>query len=224
VNPEEKLAEVARRLEGRYGAEAFRGRKNPLPSLVQTILSQNTNDRNRDRAYTSLRMRFDDWDEVRIAKPEEVEEAIRVGGLGEQKAARIQYALEWARLRFGGYDLSGLCAGDPSDVEATLRELPGVGPKTAKVVLLFSCGFDLFPMDTHVTRICTRLGFIRPKMDSSKAHEHMDGLVPKGKSFSLHLNMIRLGREICSARTPNCGICPLLDLCPSGRKLRKKST
>jgi endonuclease-3 len=224
LTPREKLDTISRRLETRYGADEFRGKKNPLPSLVQTILSQNTNDRNRDAAYTSLLMRFDNWEAIRIARTESVEDAIRMGGLAAQKAVRIQYALNWAKREFGGYDLSSLCEGSPGEVESRLRELPGVGPKTAKVVLMFSCGFDLFPMDTHVTRVCTRLGFIRPNMDSPKAHEHMAGLMPKGTSLSLHLNMIRLGREICSARKPRCGECPLNDLCAFGKKTLKKST
>jgi endonuclease-3 len=223
LTPREKLVEVSRRLEARYGRETFRGRKNPLPSIVQTILSQNTNDRNRDAAYTSLLMKFDDWEEVRKAPVGAIEKAIRVGGLGAQKAARIKNVLNWARKTFGSYDLRALCEEDPREMESMLRALPGIGPKTAKVVLMFTCGFDLFPMDTHVTRVSARLGFIRPKMDSSRAHDLMAEIVPKGKSLSLHLNMIRLGREICGARKPRCEGCPLNDLCPYGKRVLKKS-
>jgi len=183
------------------------------------VLSQNTNDRNRDVAYARLRERFSSWDEVRDADEDEVEEAIRPGGISRVKARRIQAILR----AIGDDDLSELATEPLEEARAELTALPGVGRKTAACVLLFSYGRPDVPVDTHVYRVGTRLGLFRPKASFDEAHDEMLRLVGDDpeEAYEVHVGLIRHGRRICTARNPRCGECPLLSLCPYGKARRR---
>jgi endonuclease-3 len=200
-------------LEKEYGLPR-RGRpRNPLDILIETILSQNTSDQNRDRAYQRLKTRFPRWEEVLEAKTIPIVSAIRPGGLAEQKARRILEILHWIKKREGKLSLSFLRKMDSEEIKKMIGPLKGVGPKTLHCLLLFGLRREAFPVDTHIHRIGKRLGFIPERMDAEKAHEWMSPLIPKEKSLSLHLNLIRFGRSICKARNPLCDVCFLSDEC-----------
>ncbi|MEN8240711.1 MAG: endonuclease III [Chloroflexota bacterium] len=196
-----------------YGRPEWR---NPLPALdelISTILSQNTNDVNRDRAFDALRAAIPTWEAVRDASEEQVIEAIKPAGLANQKGPRIQNALrEITRLR-GSLDLTFLKELPVAQASEWLLQFKGVGPKTAAIVLLFSLGLPAFPVDTHVYRITGRLGLRPEKMNANQAHPHMESLLPPETYYPAHLNIIRLGREICQARKPRCAECPLQANC-----------
>lgn len=196
-----------------YGEPIWR---NPLPAideLVSTILSQNTNDVNRDKAFDSLRAQFPTWEEVRDALTEAVIEAVRVAGLANQKGPRIQQVLREITAERGSLDLSFLADWDVEEARAWLTKFNGVGPKTAAIVLCFSLGKPAFPVDTHVYRVSGRIGLRPEKMSVELAHPHLESLFPPETYYAAHLNIIRLGREICQARKPNCPGCPLNHLC-----------
>ncbi len=210
------LARIAVMLEGRYGTHKLtRMRPDPLDTLIETILSQNTNDRNRDAAYETLRARFATWADAAGAKPGELGKAIRKAGLWRSKAASIQRALAWANERFGGYSLEGLRRMDTGEITAGLLSIKGVGAKTAHVVLAINLGRDVLPVDTHCLRLLKRFGILPPDTGLEKAHSLMEGMAGKGRALSLHLNLIRHGREVCSARSPKCASCFLAAICPS---------
>jgi endonuclease-3 len=185
----------------------------PLDQLISTILSQNTNDTNRDRAFQALCRRFSSWEEVRDAEPESVIEAIRPAGLANQKGPRIQEVLREITRQRGSLDLDFLSALPSEQVLSWLQSFKGVGPKTASIVLLFSLGKPAFPVDTHIYRVTGRLGLRPARMNVEQAHSFLAELFPSDAYYALHLNLIRLGREICQARKPNCPICPLKQVC-----------
>jgi endonuclease III len=190
--------------------------RNPLPAideLVSTILSQNTNDVNRDRAFNSLRAKFPTWEQVRDAKIEAVVAAIRPAGLANQKGPRIQEVLRSITVERGDLDLSFLADLSLEEARAWLTRFNGVGPKTAAIVLCFSLGMPAFPVDTHIYRVTGRIGLRPERMTVEQAHPHLEALFPPETYFAAHLNLIRLGREICGARKPLCGKCPIRDLC-----------
>ncbi len=187
----------------------------PLDILILTILSQNTNDRNRDKAFAALRNRFPTWEAVRDAPTEEVVEAIRPSGLANQKGPRLQNVLRQISAERGDLNLDFLADMPLEDARAWLMKFKGVGPKTAAIVLLFSLHMPAFPVDTHIYRVSGRLGLRPPKMSVEKTHEHLEALFPPETYFDAHLNLIRLGREICRARKPRCEACPLREMCPS---------
>ncbi|MGQ9559400.1 MAG: endonuclease III domain-containing protein [Candidatus Oleimicrobiaceae bacterium] len=209
-----RTAQVTCLLEEAFGEPRWHGPADPLDVLIRTILSQNTNDRNRDLAYDALRARYPRWELLLDAPVEEIAAAIRVAGLSNQKSARIKQILAWIAHRYGALDLRPICAQPPGEVIDTFMRLKGIGIKTISVVLMFACGHDIFPVDTHVHRICLRLGLVPPGSSAEKTHRLMQPLVPQGKAYSLHMNLLRLGRSICRARTPNCQACPLRTLCP----------
>jgi endonuclease-3 len=188
----------------------------PLDELILTVLSQHTSDLNAERAFADLRAAYPDgWSEVVVAPTSEVADAIRSGGLANSKAPRIQAILEEVRSREGGFDLSGLGGLTDADARAYLTTLPGVGPKTAAVVLSFALGRDTIPVDTHVHRVTRRLGLVPPKASAERADRLLHDAVPDGLRTPLHVAFIRLGREICKAPVPRCAQCPLKDLCPT---------
>lgn len=209
------LVEVARQLREAFGLIRERQRGNPLDLLVRTILSQNTSDRNRDRAYAALRRRFPTWEEVLAAREEEVAEAIQGAGLHRQRAARLKAVLGRIRDEQGALSLDFLSRLRDDEAAAWLLSLPGVGKKTAYVVLLFGFDRPFFPVDTHIQRVTARLGLTDGRGDP---HDALRPLVPPGEERELHLHLIRLGREVCRPRKPRCPVCPLLKLCPSGQK------
>ncbi len=215
----EKLNEIRQRLIDAFGMPEWRDPLPPVDELVSTILSQNTNDDNRDAAFQNLVACFDDWQSVMNANTEEVVDAIRTAGLGNQKGPRIQKALKAIATATDG-NLSLEFLRDLSHEEARnwLMNLKGVGPKTAAIVLLFSMGIPAFPVDTHIYRVTGRLG-IRPQgLSVVKTHAYLEACIPKDAYYDLHLNLIRLGREVCGARKWHCYRCPLVDLCEFDQK------
>jgi endonuclease-3 len=211
--PEQLAQAVNQRLIEYYGFPEWRNPLPPLDELVSTILSQNTNDNNRDRAFQALRRRFPTWELVRDAPEAAVIEAIRPAGLANQKGPRIQAVLREITAERGGLDLEFLQEMETEEAHDWLMRFKGVGPKTTAIVLLFSLGKPAFPVDTHIYRVSGRLGLRPQNMNSDQAHVHLQALFSSEAYYPAHLNMIHLGREICQARKPNCPVCPLQDLC-----------
>ena len=204
---------VHQKLLDLYGYPEWR---NPLPALdelISTILSQNTNDRNRDIAFGNLRQRFPEWEMVRDADVEDIIEAIRTAGLANQKGPRIQNILKQITVENGSLDLSFLENFTEEEVKSWLLKFKGVGLKTASIVMQFSLNIPAFPVDTHIYRVTGRIGLRPKKMNADQAHIHLAGLFPSDSYKTAHLNLIRLGREICHPRKPECKICPLNNLC-----------
>ena len=212
-DPEKKVREIDRILEGIFGIPDFGRDNKPLDTLINPILSQNTNDTNRDRAYANLREQFPTWEDVLDADPQDIADAIRVGGLSNQKSVRIKNVLAWIKDTYGELNIDFICDMDPEEVIGIFSKLKGVGLKTINVLLMFACGKDVFPVDTHILRISKRLDLVPANASADKAHEVMGELCPEGKAFSLHINMIRFGRTVCHARKPECRECPLIDYC-----------
>jgi endonuclease III len=209
-----KLRAIRDRLRREYGRPVLRPHRAPVDELVLTVLSQNTNDRNRDVAYGRLRERFATWDEVRDAPVAEIEEAIRPGGLAPTKAVRIKQILG----EIGDDDLSWMEEAPLSEARDYLCDLPGVGRKTAACVLLFSYGRPEVPVDTHVYRVGTRLGLWPAKTPLERAHDELLRLVDPEDAYEIHVLLIRHGRRTCTARNPACAECPLRRMCPEGRR------
>ena len=221
MNPLETLAqEVYRRLSQSYGQPTWRSPLPALDELISTILSQNTNDVNRDRAFASLVDRFPSWSAVRDADPAQVVEAIRSAGLANQKGPRIQAILREITAQHGSLDLSFLSRLPPDEARRWLLRFKGVGPKTAAIVLLFSMGIPAFPVDTHIHRVALRLGLLPARSTAEAAHDVLEELFPPLNYYDLHLNLIRLGRDICHARRPDCPRCFLNDVCAFYRVTR----
>ena len=205
---------IARRLRDVYGVPARPPHGRPIEELVLTVLSQSTNDRNRDVAYARLRDRFDGWEAVRHAPVEEVEEAIRPGGISHVKSRRIQDLLD----AIGDpLDLAWLREAPVPESQAFLCRLPGVGRKTAACVLLFSYGLRDVPVDTHVGRVGRRLGLLGEGVPFDVLHEQMTSITPPGQELELHMNLLRHGRRTCHARLPDCPACVLRRMCPAAR-------
>jgi len=212
-SPRQLAREVHRRLLAVYGEPTWRDRKPPVDELVSTILSQNTNDLNRDRAFETLRKRFPTWEAVRDAKPRQVVSAIRVAGISNQKGPRIQAALRAITDERGRLELDFLRKQPPEAVRAWLLQIEGVGPKTAAIVMQFALDMPAFPVDTHIHRVSGRIGLRPPKAGREKSHEILAGLFAPETYYAAHLNLIRHGREICKAGRPRCEQCSLTDLC-----------
>jgi endonuclease-3 len=206
-------SKINERLLDFFGQPVWRTPLPPVDELVSTILSQNTNDTNRDRAFEALRQRFPNWEAVRDADPVDVVAAIRPAGLANQKGPRIQQVLKEISQERGALDLNFLKDMPLEDARAWLKKFKGVGPKTAAIVLLFSLGRPAFPVDTHIYRVTGRIGLRPEKMTVEDAHPYLEKLFLPQTYYAAHLNIIRLGREICLARKPACQRCPLRDLC-----------
>lgn len=210
------MVEIHRRLAAAYGPLGGPERRDPLEELIVTVLSQNTSDLNRDRAFAALRARWPSWEGLSGASEPELIETIRVGGIANTKGPRILSILREIREREGGsLDLSWMRRAHSDRVSAYLSSLPGVGPKTVACVLAFSLARPVLPVDTHVGRVGRRLGFIPERASTERAHQAMEELVPAGLRVQTHVGMIRLGRKICRPARPLCRVCPVGDLCPS---------
>ena len=209
-----RVARIRQRLAGVYGVPVAGPHGQPIAELVLTVLSQSTNDRNRDVAYLRLRERFPLWEQVRDAPLEEVEEAIRPGGISKVKSARIQAIL---RAIGDPLDLDWIEDAPVAESQAYLCALPGVGRKTAACVLLFAFGLRDVPVDTHVSRVGMRLHLLRPGAPFAELHDGMLALTPPGAELELHVNLLRHGRRTCHAQRPACGACALRLMCPSRR-------
>jgi len=202
-------------LEVEYGPLVYQRRLDPISELVFTILSQHTSDLNAERASVSLKEWFGSWEVVASAPVEEVEAAVRSAGLAKQKAPRIVGALRHIQSERNHLNLDFLKELPLADAKAWLRELPGVGPKTAAVVLLFSLGMPAMPVDTHVHRVAKRLGIIGKKITPDQAHDILEPLVKPSKVYAFHVSLITHGRRVCHARRPACANCILRERCPS---------
>ena len=219
MDDRQRVIEIIPLLEQKYGVPEWNRRGDPLASLVKTVLSQSTNDLNRDRAYDTLIDNFPTWYDVMNAHPEKIAETIRVAGLANQKSVRIKEILQWIEKTYGSLNIDFICDMDPDEVTKTFMQLKGIGIKTISVVLMFTCGVDVFPVDTHVHRICRRIGFLPDNASAEKTHWHMQAIVPDGKSYSFHMNLLKLGRTICKARNPKCPECPIQKYCQFGQRV-----
>ena len=213
-----KVATICRRLARIYGPVEPPRERPVLDSLVATILSQNTSDSNSGAAFDELKRRFADWDAVRRAPADRVVRAIRRAGLANTKGPRIQAILRRIVDERGELSLEFLDAMPAPEALDYLRSLPGVGPKTAACVLLFACEKPVLPVDTHVHRVSRRLGLIGARTGAETAHDELGRLVPPRHVLDFHVQLIRHGRRVCSARRPRCEACTLVDLCREGRK------
>jgi endonuclease-3 len=209
------VSDIDRRLLRCYGDREWSPQfQELLDGLIHTILSQNTSDVNSHRAFRHLKEAFPAWEEAAGAPAEEIEEAIRSGGISRVKAERIKVVLEMVYRDCGSYSLECLRDMDSERARRYLLDLPGVGRKTAAVLLLFQMGYPYFPVDTHIFRVGKRLGVIPPRATPEQAHDIMDALVPDDVKFRLHINLIEHGRVVCKARKPNCAGCCLNGICP----------
>lgn len=211
------LNDVIGLLDGEYGQPRWRSRGDPLSQLVATILSQNTSDANSGRAFRNLIDRFGDWKRVADAEVAEIAAAIEGGGLSRIKAPRIKAILDMVRRERGSLDLGFLSDMPLAEARAWLESLPGVGPKTAACVLLFSLGRPVLPVDTHVYRVSRRLGLIANGVTPAQAHGLLEALVPDEAIYRFHVNMVEHGRRVCRAQRPRCDECALVEVCRYGQ-------
>lgn len=207
---------VQRRLRASQGPFVPKRRLPIIDEIIATVLSQHTSDLNSERAFDQLKAEFPTWEQVVAADSDRVAAAIRSGGLADTKARRIKQILAVIAEREGRVDLTRLYDLDDAAVEEYLTSLPGVGPKTAACVLVFSMGRDAFPVDTHVHRIATRLGWVAPGTSADRAYRSLTQLVPPEIRYDLHVAFIAHGRTVCKAQNPRCDVCVVHDLCPQG--------
>jgi len=210
-------------LIGQYGKRHWQPRRSPLSVLVQTILSQNTSDINSRRAFQSLLASFDTWEGVADADINDIAASIKTGGLGEIKAERIKAALGKIRRKQGRLELDFLNQLPLDEARDWLKQLPGVGSKTASCVLLFSSGRPALPVDTHVLRLAKRLGLIEPRTSAEQAHRLLESLVPAKSVYPFHMLLIEHGRRVCQAQRPRCCQCVLRELCPNYKRSAEKA-
>ena len=217
-----RVERIRARLAEVYGVPVAGAHGHPIAELVLTVLSQSTNDRNRDVAYLRLRERFPLWEQVRDAPLEEIEEAIRPGGISKIKSQRIHdilVAIEDTNMSPGTLDLAWMRDAPESESRDFLCALPGVGRKTAACVLLFAYGLRDIPVDTHVSRVGMRLHLLRPGAPFEELHDAMLALTPPGAELELHVNLLRHGRRTCHAQRPQCAACTLRGSCPAFRQM-----
>jgi endonuclease-3 len=220
---EKKLNAVIARLEESYGVEKWQPKKRDvLDSLIETVLSQSTSDWNRDLAWEALKQNCPRWEQVIKLSKKELARIIRPAGLGNQKAERILEILKWIKKTYGRLNIDFLCELSTDEAITTFTKLKGIGIKTMSVVLAFACGHDIFPVDTHVHRLCRRFGFVPTNATAEKTHELMQAMLPKGKAFSFHVNLLKHGRQICKAQNPLCGRCPVFDACEYELKWQRR--
>ena len=206
---------VIERLSTLYGVFEQTPRYNALDELIFTVLTQHTSDLNAERAFNRLREKIPTWEAVMVADQQVVADAIFHGGMSNQKSQRIKDILAAILDQRGELEIDFLRDWTLDDARAWLMDLPGVGPKTAAVVMVFALGMPAFPVDTHIHRLCKRLGFIDEKTTADAAHPIMEDMVSPEHRFQLHMQLITHGRQICKARTPLCDQCPLARECPS---------
>ncbi|HWS52546.1 MAG TPA: hypothetical protein VN228_00355 [Pyrinomonadaceae bacterium] len=217
---EKPLRYIIQNLERAYGVPENKWTDwDVLDMLVATILSQATSDANSDRTFDALKRRFPTWDSVLRARPHTLADTIRLGGLADQKAAVIRDLLRQIKERHGSFDLSFLRAMPTEEAARYLSSFRGVGPKTAACTLLFACGKEIFPLDTHIFRILRRVGLVPERCSDARAHELMTRAVPAGKFYPFHVNLIRHGRQLCRPRDPLCHRCPIVEYCDYGREV-----
>ncbi|HLM59308.1 MAG TPA: hypothetical protein VK308_00760 [Pyrinomonadaceae bacterium] len=218
----EKIAEekpfgyIVQNLENTFGEPKLSRKSDPLAMLIEIILSQATSDTNSRRTYQNLKNRFAKWENVLAAEESEIADAIRLGGLANQKAKVIKDLLRQLSEKHGSLALKFIEKMPDETARDYLLTFRGIGPKTVACTLLFACHKEVFPLDTHIFRVFKRMGILPEKITDAKAHRLLDELVPAGKFYSLHVNTIRLGRQICRPREPLCEKCPLIEYCDYG--------
>jgi endonuclease-3 len=215
-----KYAPVSAALRELYGYPTWRQAYPPVDELVDCILSQSTTDTNKDRAFALLKAKYPTWEAVRDADTDELINTIRPAGLANQKAPRIQEVLRFITQERGEINIDFLGNLPIEEAKAWLTSMNGVGPKTAAIVLCFAFNRAAFPVDTHIHRLGQRIGFLPEGISADKAHPIMEAIVPPSDYYPFHLNLIQHGREICSARSPACGRCPITDYCDYYRAMR----
>jgi endonuclease-3 len=215
------VTRVLQLLSAEYGLPHWHSDGGPLSVLIRTVLSQNTSDTNSSRAFLSLIAAFPRWEDVADADVGEIAATIRPGGLANIKAMRIKQILEVIKQKCGNFSLDFLKDMPLDEARAWLKELPGVGEKTAACVLLFSLGRPALPVDTHVHRVAQRLGLIGAGVSAEQAHVALPQLVPSGCIYEFHMLFIEHGRRICKARNPKCPVCVLRAICPTYKRLRQ---
>jgi endonuclease III len=218
--PARRVRAIRDRLRMVYGIPGAAPHGHPIAELILTVLSQSTNDRNRDVAYLALRERFEDWEAIRDAPVDQIEEAIRPGGISKIKSARIKDILRGITETAPDHELSldWLAECSVPGAQEYLTSLPGVGRKTAACVLLFALGMRDVPVDTHVSRVGMRLELLRPGAPFEELHDTMLAITPPGQELEFHMNLLRHGRRTCHARKPDCPNCALRRMCPSADK------
>ena len=214
----QQIDQILKLLIAEYGDRKWRANESPIAVLIRTILSQNTSDRNSDRAFESLVSSFGDWDRVADAGVNEIASTIRAGGLAEVKAKYIKGVLAEIRRDVGGLNLDFLRQMSIEEARDWLRHLPGVGMKTASCVLIFSLGMPALPVDTHVFRVTKRLGLVESSASVEKAHKQLENVVPLEDVYRFHVLLIEHGRKVCKAQRPQCNRCVLGSVCPSFAK------
>lgn len=209
----QKAQIISDALEELLGIPTWDGTEDVLECLILTILSQNTTDVSRDKGYAKLREKFPTWEDVLQADADAVEATIRIVGLGKQKTETLKNFLSWLKTEHRELSLEFIHDMKTRDALDFLIQHKGIGIKTASVTLSFACGRDVFPVDTHILRISKRLGLISSNCSAEKAHHELPQIIPKGKSYPFHMNLIYFGRQICNARKPLCEKCPLTQYC-----------
>jgi len=214
---EKPLGYIIQNLERTYGVPENGRVSDPLDMLVQIILSQATSDTNSHRTFAALKKRFPTWERALRARAETIADTIRSGGLANQKASVIKSLLQQIKEKHGTLELGFLHEMNAGEAREYLKQFRGIGPKTIACTLLFACRKDVFPLDTHIFRILRRVGLIPQKCTDARAHEIMDQMVPAGKFYSFHVNLIRHGRALCRPREPLCERCPIVEYCDYGQ-------
>ena len=216
IKEEKPFKYIVQNLERTFGEPKLSRKSDPLAMLINIILSQATSDTNSDRTFKNLKKRFKNWKNVLAAGENEIADAIRLGGLANQKAKVIKDLLWQIKETHGTLSLKFVEKMPDEEARDFLQKFRGIGPKTVACTLLFACHKEVFPLDTHIFRVLKRMGIVPAKITDAKAHRLLDELVPKGKFYSLHVNLIRLGRKICRPQEPLCEECPLLEYCDYG--------
>jgi endonuclease-3 len=211
------LRYIIQNLERAYGVPENKRASDPLDMLIQIILSQATSDVNSHRTFAALKRRFPTWDAALRAREATIAATIKAGGLANQKAGVIKSLLRQIKEQHGTLDLSFLHDMTPAEAVQYLAQFRGIGPKTVACTLLFACRKDVFPLDTHIFRVLRRVGLIPERCSDRRAHEIMNALVPPGKFYSLHVNLVRHGRKLCRPREPLCTRCPVIEYCDYGQ-------
>ena len=213
---EKPLKYIVQNLESTFGEPVLRAKSEPLEMLIRVILSQATTDALSERAFENLKQKFPTWDAVLTADVDRIAESIKLGGLANQKANVIKELLTNIKAANDTLNLDFLHQFSTKDAVSYLKNFRGIGPKTAACTLLFACHKNIFPLDTHIFRVLRRVGIVPPKCSDERAHEILDQIVPENKFYSLHVNLIRLGRKICRPQEPLCERCPIVEYCDYG--------
>lgn len=216
IREEKPFGHLVQNLENTFGEPHLSKKSDPLSMLVGIILSQATSDANSRRTFENLRARFADWEDVLAADEDAIADAIRLGGLADQKAKVIKELLAALKRDRGRLSLKFLEKMPETEARDYLLRFRGVGPKTVACTLLFALHKEVFPLDTHIFRVLARVGVLPAKISDARAHRLLDELVPPGKFYSLHVNLIRLGRAVCRPREPLCDECPIVEYCDYG--------